>query len=188
MTNVIQNVRVVDKDEGSDDVRVSRLIQAYNTSEGQIRVVCGVRQEVTPAGATTALIGFGELQSSDDFVSFSAQYLEFRVRAIRFDVYDIQPSSAPTINYWSTYHTIGTLPTPTVEDIMDRPDCRAIPPGTGKASLAWVAHGLPENDFLPTSTSTNLGGLAWYTSPSAAVVGTKYQVTAKYVVDFRGRR
>lgn len=186
--NKIQNVRMVDKDEGTDDVKCDRLIQAYNTSEGQIRVVCGYRQEVSVSAPTTSLIGFGELQSSDDFVSFAAQYLEFRVKAIRVDVYDIQPNSAAVINYWSTYHVIGTLPTPTVEDIMDRPDCRVVAPGTGKVSLAWVAHGYPENDFVPTSNTINLGGVAWYTSPAGAVVGAKYQIATKYVVDFRGRR
>jgi len=187
--NAIQNVRVVDKDEGTDDVLCQRLLQAYASSEGQIRVVCGYRIEVGGISApTTGIIGFGECQTSDDFVSFSAQYNEFRVRAIRFDVYDVQPNSPGTINYWSTYHVIGALGTTTVEDVMDRPDCRAVTPGSGKASLAWVAHGLPENDFLPVTSGTNLGGLSYYLSPISAIAGTKYQITAKYIVDFRARK
>lgn len=186
--NQIQNVRVVDKDEGTDDIMCQRFLQSYQQSEGQIRVVCGYRTEVSPGSApTSGLYDWSALAGTDDFVSFSAQYQEFRVRAIRCDIYDIQPSSNAVINYWATYHQIGGTVPQTAENVMDRPDVRSVAPGDGKISLAWVAHSIPEMQFQSVSSYNGLGGVVSYTSPSAAVTGSKYSVLVKYIVDFRGR-
>lgn len=186
--NAIQNVRMVDPDEGSDDAKVSNMISAYSTSVGQVRVVCAFQQDVvlTQAGSTT--YGWDTLTATDDFISFAAQYLEFRVRGIRFDVFDIQPNSAPVINYLATFHQIaGNVPS-TPADIVDRPDSRSIVPGTGRTRLAWLAHGQPEMEFQSTTSYDNYGGLVFYTSAAAAITGAKYTLIGKYIVDFRGRR
>lgn len=93
-------------------MKCQRLFQAYNVSEGQIRVVLGFHQELSgyaAGGISTGIISFSDMANTDDFLSFSAQYLEFRVRAIRFDVYDLQPNNTSVVNYWSTYHTVGGL-------------------------------------------------------------------------------
>jgi len=188
MKNRIQNVRVVDKDEGADDIVCQRFLQSYQESEGQIRVLCNVRTEISPgSAATSGLVDFSALAGSDDFVSFSAQYLEFRVRAVRFDIYDIQPNAPSTINYWATYHQVGGTPPQTFENIIDRPDSRSVAPGDGKTTLAWVAHGIPEMAFQSVNSYNGLGGLVNYISPSSAVSGTRYTIIAKFVVDFRGR-
>jgi hypothetical protein len=186
--NRIQNVRIVDKDEGTDDVVCQRVLQQYQQSEGQIRVLCSYRTEISPGNAaTTGVVDFSALASTDDFVSFSAQYLEFRVKAIRFDVYDIQPNAAATVNYWATYHQVGGTPPQTQENIIDRPDVRSIAPGDGKVTLAWVAHGIPEMAFQSVNNYNGLGGLVNYVSPAAGYTGARYTVIAKFVVDFRGR-
>jgi hypothetical protein len=186
--NVIQNVRMVDPDSGTDDIKVNSLLSAYKVSEGQIRVVCTGNQDLTPAGGSSASYSTDLLTSTDDFISFAQQYQEFRIRAIRFDVFDVQPNSASTINYLATYHQIdGNVPG-TAADVVDRPDSRTIPPGTGHARLAWVAHGQPEMEFQSVTSYQRFGGLVFYTSPSAPVVGTKYSLIAKFIVDFRGRR
>jgi len=189
--NTIQNVRVVDSDEGTDDLRCQRIIQHLSSSEQQIRVLCNFRGELAPGsgGAASSFYDFGTLASTDDFISFAAQFQEFRVRAFRADCYDIQPSSPATINYWATYHSVGNAAPPAgAEDIIDRPDARIIAPGTGKVSLSWVAHGLPEMGFQSITTYTALGGLAVYVSPSTTITGSKYTVVIKFAVDFRGRR
>lgn len=189
--NLIQNVRIVDKDEGTDDMKCQRLIQSYNVSEGQIRVVLGFHQELSgyaAGGISTGIISFSDMANTDDFLSFSAQYLEFRVRAIRFDVYDLQPNNTSVVNYWSTYHTVGGTTTADLESTLDRPDARAISPGDGKASLAWVAHSIPEMGFQRVDTFNGLGGLSYYTASATVVNNTKYSIVAKFVVDFRGRR
>jgi len=186
--NAISNVRIVDKDDGTDDIQCQRFLQAYKVSEGQIRVVCGYRGELsqgaTPAGG---IVSYGELTGTDDFVSFVGQYKEFRVRAIRFDVYDLATNTSSAINFWSTYHQIGGGVAVGFDDVVDRPDSRAITPGTGFASLAWVAHSIPEMAFQDTANYNALGGLSYYVGGGATATN-KYSIVAKFIVDFRGRR
>lgn len=187
--NLIQNVRIVDRDEGTDDLVIQRLLQQYVQSEGQIRVVCGFRFEVTPGTTVNSgIVSFAELLATDDFTSFAAQYQEYRVRGIRFDVYDINPNSSVAINYWSTFHQVGGPVPIGIEDILDRPDARSLSPGDGRQSLAWAAHGIPEMQFNSVGSNPGLGGLSYYVSPQAAIAAAKYQIVAKYIVDFRGRR
>lgn len=186
--NAISNVRVVDKDEGTDDIQCQRYLQAYKVSEGQIRVVCGYRGELAQ-GTTSAsgVVAFGELTATDDFTAFSQQYSEFRVRAIRYDVYDLAPTVQSAINFWSTYHQIGGTVATGFDDVVDRPDSRSIAPGTGMVSLAWVAHSTPEMTFQPVTGFTGLGGLSYYIG-GGPIATNKYSIIAKFVVDFRGRR
>ena len=188
--NTVSNVRIVDKDEGTDDMICQRIIQQLKTSESQIRVSCNYRQEFSPTTTPiTGTIDFVDMTgSTDDFASFSAQFREFRVKAIRFDVYDVAASSGVSLNFWSTFHVVNdAVPPIGLEDIVDRPDSRVIPPGTGHTSLAWVAHGIPEMSFASVDSSVNYGGLSYYMS-AAASTGVKYSVIAKFIVDFRGRR
>jgi len=184
--NIIQNVRIVDKDEGGDDVKVQRMLNQMNQSESQMRVICGYQSTLNVA-VSSGVIGFGELLTTDDFVSFAAQFQEYRVTGIRFDIYDVN-QSAVVVNFWSTFHQIsGSVPV-AVEDIMDRPDCRSLSAGEGKASFAWLAHGIPERAFNNVGTNAGLGGLAYNLSPAAASTTAKYTIMAKFIVDFRGRR
>lgn len=185
--NAISNVRVVDKDEGTDDIQCQRFLQAYKVSEGQIRVVCGYRGELSQSTTSGGgIVAAGELTATDDFTSFIAQYKEFRVRAIRFDIYDLAPTQNSAINFWSTYHQVGGSVAVGFDDVVDRPDSRAIAPGTGMVSLAWVAHSTPEMTFQSTTSYNSLGGLAYYIGGGPTVTN-KYSIIAKYIVDFRGR-
>jgi len=183
----IQNVRLVDKDEGSDDILVSSMLSRMTKTESQTRVVCGFQETVTPSGPTGGIYSLATLQSTDDWASFSAQFKEFRIRAIQFRVFDMQPSSAATINIWATFHTLGGDVGSNPSDIDDRPDARVIPPGTGYVDLNWVAHGQPELEYQPVSAAIPYGGIVYSYSPANTITGTKYQVTCKYIVDFRAR-
>jgi len=188
--DTIQNVRVVDKDEGLDDVKVDRILQALTTSESQIRVSCNLRTELSPGAtvgaATVTTFDFLSAVSSDEFISLSAQFTEFRVRAMRFDIYDIQPN-ASVLNYIGTTHQVSSA-IPTLENILDRPDSRSLTSGQGKISLSWLAHSIPEMAFQDVTTFTNLGGMAVYYNPQISVTGAKYQVVSKFIIDFRGRK
>lgn len=186
--NAISNVRIVDKDDGTDDIQCQRYLQAYKVSEGQIRVVCNARIEVPlNTTASSGVLDYNSLGATDEFASFAAQYREFRVRAIRFDVYDLAPTVLTPINFWATFHNIAGNVPQSFEDVVDRPDSRAISPGTGMTTLAWVAHGIPEMAFQPTVGYQNLGGLVNYIGGAAAAFGGKYSLIGKFVVDFRGR-
>lgn len=185
---MISNVRVVDKDEGSDDIICQRQIQAYNSSEGQIRVVCGFRTELSVGStANTGLVDWSAAVGTDDFQSFAGQYQEFRIRSIRFDVYDLNAATAAPVNFWATYHQVGGSVPQTFDDVVDRPDSRSIAPGLGVTSLAWVAHSIPEMAFQSVTSYNGLGGLVYFNGIGTAVSG-RYSVIAKYVIDFRGRR
>lgn len=182
----IQNVRIVDNDEGTDAVKVSNILSQMSSSNSQIRVVCGYQAIFTPSPANQGIVAFSELVGTDDFSSFALQFKEFRVRAIQFRVFDIQPSQV-VVNYWATFHTLGGTVGNEPDNIVDRPDSRIIAPGTGHIELNWVAHSQPEMEFQAVIASVNYGGLVYNFSPAAVNTATKYQVVAKFVVDFRGR-
>jgi hypothetical protein len=185
--NQVQNVRLVDKDEASDDMKVSSILNSLSVSNSQIRVQCGYTGTLGPAAQINGLIGFSELTGTDDWTSFSGQFTEFRVRAIQFRIFDVQPQSAATINIWATYHVQGGTVSGSFADIADRPDARTVVPGTGWTDLVWAAHGQPEMEFQSITNFNAFGGLVYNVSPASAISGTKYQIIAKYIVDFRGR-
>ncbi len=186
--NSVTNVRVVDDTNGSDSMVTNRFLTEFSKQEGQIRVVCSYRQEI--GFATTAqsiAIGFDGLTSTDDFVSFAAQYQEFRVRAIRFEVIDLF-GTAGAGNFWGTFHQVGGTPPSNIEDVVDRPDSRSVSAGDGRAQLYWVAHGIPEMSFQNVGAFDNLGGLVVYLGSTSAPQPGRYSIVAKYVVDYRGKR
>jgi hypothetical protein len=186
--NRVQNVRVLDETAGSDSVQVQRYLDSYTAQEGQIRVVCSYRQE---AGfgtvATSFSIGYDSLTGTDDFTSFATQYLEFRVRAIRFEIIDLFATPG-AVNFWATTHVVGGTVPSGIEDVVDRPDSRSIAPGDGKVTLHWLAHGIPEMAFQSVTQFDNLGGLVNYLGSTSTAQGGRYSIIAKFVVDFRGKR
>lgn len=186
-TRYIQNVRVVDRDESQDSLRMSRMLTEMSNSNSQVRVQCGYQGTLTPAAQVGGIVGFTELEGTDDWASFTGQYTEFRVVGMQFRIFDNQPS-APAINLWATFHQQGgTVPTG-VNDVVDRVDARVVPPGTGWVELVWAAHGQPEMEFQSVTNYTGYGGLVYNINPATTLTGTKYQIIAKFVVDFRGRK
>jgi hypothetical protein len=185
--NRIQNVRVVDNDEARDSVRVSSILTSLSSSNQQIRVTCSYQGTLSPTGPAGGIVSLAELTSTDDWQSFDDQFTEYRVRAIQFRVFDVQPNSAATVNYWATYHQLGGAVAVSPSDIVDRPDARVLTPGAGWLTLDWAAHGQPEMEFQPVVGGVSYGGLCYNVSPAATITGTKYQIVAKFVVDFRGR-
>jgi len=185
--NRIQNVRVVDNDEARDSVRVSSILTSLSSSNQQIRVTCGYQATLSPTAQAGGIVALNELQSTDDWSSFDDQFTEYRIRAVQFRIFDVQPNSAVVVNYFATYHQIGGTVAVSPNDIVDRPDARVLTPGTGWITLDWAAHGQPEMEFQPISGGISYGGLCYNVSPSATITGAKYQIAAKFVVDFRGR-
>jgi len=185
--NRIQNVRVVDNDEACDSVRVSGILTSLSSSNQQIRVTCGYQGTLTPTAQVGGIVSLAELTGTDDWASFDDQFTEYRVRAIQFRVFDLQPNSPAVVNLWATYHQLGGAVAVSPNDIVDRPDARVLTPGTGWITLDWAAHGQPEMEFQPVVGGLSYGGLCYNVSPAATINGTKYQIVAKFVVDFRGR-
>lgn len=189
--NVVSNVRVVDDYAGHDGLYVDRLLGSLHDSHSQIRVLCSDVYGVTTTttGTQNANVSSSQTRITDDFVAFAAQFETFRVRAYRFDIYDINPGLSAS-GFFGTFHdefTTTTQPTFIAADVVDSPDGQLVPPGTGKLTLAWVAHGTRENDFVSTVNGPDFGGLRYNIQPAASVA-LKFQVYFKAVVDFRGRR
>lgn len=188
----IQNVRIADDAAGEDGLKIDRMISQLQTSESQVRVLCGATYDTNATTtAATYTLSFGDIFATDDFTSMLAQYELFRVTAIKFDIYDVNPSLAAN-NNWSTFHN-DTLNTPayTRAQVADGPDSRVLSSGTGQTTLYWRAHGVEENRFQTTVTTSPaapiqfFGGLRYYVI--GAATGSKYQIVMHAVVDFRGR-
>lgn len=186
------NVRMTDPASGHDGLHVDRMISAIKESQSQTRVLIGdfVGLDVA-AGATLGTYGFDQIFGSDDFTSMLQQWTLFRVRAIKFDIYDINPA-ASLYNVFGTWHDNyeTSIPSYTRANIADLPDSRVISAGTGQTTLYWVAHGTSEEQFQSASSlgsiSQRFGGLKY--SYDGGTPAGKFALQVHAVVDFRGRR
>lgn len=191
--NDIINVRQVDPAAGSDGTYVDRCIASLQNSHSQITVL--VQDSFNINSATTAVTNSfsgAQVVIMDDFVSLAQQFETFRIRAIRFDVYDINPSNA-VVGWFSTFHdqfTAANQPSFAAAGVIDGPDSALVPPGTGKATFYWRARGTLENQFVTDSTTGSVatqffGGLR--IAVAAGTANPKFQLVIKALVDFRGR-
>jgi hypothetical protein len=188
-------VQFVDPTAGPDGAYVDRCISSLQNSHSQVSVLLEDAFTISSGtSVTNAILAGPQIALFDDFVSLSSQFETFRIRAIRFDIYDINPGVS--INaFWSTFHdqfTAGAQPVFTQANVVDGPDSAIVPPGTGKITLYWRAKGTLENQFVTNDSSSvavptqYFGGLRYGIASSASATA-KWQVIVKAVVDFRGR-
>jgi len=192
--NEISNVRVVDQNAGSDGAYIDRCISDLQNSHSQITVLCQDTYTLnSPTTAGTGILAGPQIFNFDEFQSFAAQFETFRIRAIRFDIYDVNPSNT-AVAWFSTFHdqfTAGNQATFTQANVIDGPDSQTVPPGTGKITLYWRAHGTLENEFVTdddsavTTPTQFFGGLRF--ASTAGTAALKYSIVIKALVDFRGR-
>jgi hypothetical protein len=190
----IQNVRIADPVAGKDGLRVDRMISSLKESESQCRIMTGSTLDFSTPTTADALgsFGFDEIFASDDFSTMIQQWNLFRVSAIKFDIYDINPTVAVN-NTWGVWHDNyeGAVPAYTRQNMVDLPDSRVLSSGTGQTTLYWVPHGTAEQQFQAASSSGSAvqkyGGLRYFVAQNAVNV-PKYVVVVHAVVDFRGRR
>jgi len=187
------DVRVLDPYSGPDDSKVERQLTSLQNS-GEIITISST--DSTGVDAQAVIVGgsisWTSISLNDEFISFAQQYKTFRIKAIRFDVYDINP--AVVVNgVFSTWHdvfTATTVPAFTFNNTLDSADSQYVAPGTGKVSFVWVARTPLERSFQATAPGTNpfpdFGGLR-YNLLAASGSATKYRVISKAVVQFRGR-
>lgn len=189
--NTVQNVRVMDEYAGSDAAYIDRCISTMQNSHSQITVLVQFDQLFTSSTSASTFANFSGnlIRSADDFVSLQAQFQEFRVRGIRFDVYDLTAAVSLAVVF-STFHcTAATPPVYNFENVIDGPDSQLIPSGVGKVSFYWRAKGTEENNFQGDSTSDaqilDFGGLRGAIPQSATT--KQFLVIMKCLVDFRAR-
>lgn len=186
--NAVTNVRVVDKDANTDGLYIDRVIGQLFTSESQITVLA--TSSISFIGGASGqgyTVGYNYAITTDEFTAMASQFETYRVRAVRFDVYDLAPTVLGPVA-WSTYHDV-TVPSPTwsFDQVVDGADSKLIPVGEGKATFYWRAHGTTELGWQSTvaTTTTNYGGLRAFFP--AGTQGKTFQVVAKWIMDFRGR-
>lgn len=194
--NRIQNVRVVDPDAGGDGAYVERCITALQNSESTVTVLCNDTFTLSTGASASGLVAGSNtgsnIRGGDEFASMMSQFNTYRIRAVRYDVYDINQTIAAT-NAFSTIHDVvpfdSTFTPPPLAQVVDGPDAKNVPPGMGRASFFWRAKGTLENQFQAGDTvgePADFGGLRWaFFSPTISTA--KYQVVVRAVVDFRGR-
>lgn len=194
--NTIQNVRVVDSDAGSDSAYVERCISSMQNSESITTVLCNdtftLSTGASASGLVAGLFTATNIRGTDDFSSMMGQFNTYRIRAVRFDVYDINQTIAAT-NAFSTLHDVvpfdASYAPPPLAQVVDGPDSKNVTPGMGKASFYWRAKGTLENEFQAGDTigaPEDFGGLRWaFFSPTLSTA--KFQVIVRAIVDFRGR-
>jgi hypothetical protein len=193
--STVQNVRVIDPLAGTDGAKVDRQLAHMQNSADHIQVLLSDSFPIDTAPAVVnGRFDWATIRQFDDFASMAQQFNTYRIRSIRFDVYDISPNTVQPA-YWSTVHdqyTAGDPPVYSVADVIDGMDSQMIPPGTGKAQFSWVAHTLNEKgyyDVTPsTSTAPDFGGLRYSLIAIGGIAQTKFRVSVKAIVDFRGRR
>lgn len=194
--NTVQNVRVVDPDAGNDSAYIERCIAGLQNSESTITVLCNDTLTLATSNAANGLVAgtitASQVRGTDDFISMMEQFNMYRIRAVRFDIYDINQSVAAT-NVFSTFHDVvpfgSSYAPPPLALVVDGPDAKNVPPGMGKQSFFWRAKGTNENQFQAGDTigaPEDFGGLR-YAFYSGTLASPKYQVMVRAVVDFRGR-
>jgi hypothetical protein len=194
--NMVTNVRIVDQNAGTDGAYVDRCVAQFQNSHSQVSVLCQDSYSLTTSSTGgSGVFGASQIRLCDEFASLGAQFETYRIRAVRFDVYDQSPNVQVSA-WFSTFHDsyfTAAQPIFTLSNIIDGPDSAQVPPGTGKLSLYWRATGTSENEFqstLQAGTSVpalDFGGLRYQYSSSTPTAITKYTIIFKAIVDFRGR-
>jgi len=193
--NAVANVRVVDPVAGTDGAYVDRCISELQNSHSQIVVLCKDSFGLDIGTATSrGIIAGPQIALFDEFTSFAVQFETFRIRAVKYDIYDVLPNS-PGTAWFSTFHdefNAGAQPVFTLANTIDGPDSLLVPPGTGKATLYWRAKGTNEMSFVSddgesvNTVTRYFGGLRYFIAAGTATSG-KYQVVVSALLDFRGR-
>lgn len=189
----VQDVRVMDDYAGQDSAKFDRVLSQLQNSHSQVTLCISDEFNIGVSTTNTnSILAGSQVRIFDDFISLAQQFQTFRIKRIRFDVYDINPSLVAT-TVWSTFHdvyTTGNQYVPTFSNVVDAPDSQVLPPGIGKATFVWTAKGTLENTFQSTQNTTpappDFGGLR-YSIVGQPTTGAKYMVVVKAIVDFRGR-
>lgn len=190
--NRISNVRVVDEYAGSDGARLDRMLTDLQNTQSQVRVEIGfsISFSTTTGPDQTGIYSHFSLRGQDEWQSMVQQWQMYRVRAIRFDVYDINPNVV-CFSAWSTFHETSqdSAPAFTFNQVLDGPDAQLPTNGAPKLRFTWMAKGPAEMQFQNVDSdaqdAVDFGGLRWAIGAGAAA--SKFQVVGKAVVDFRGR-
>lgn len=184
-----RQIMTVAQDGDVQGARFDQMVSnaRYNESAVPVLVkaVFGISSVTT---GTSGAYGYTQLAAEDDFVSMAQQWNLFRVKAMRFEVFHVNPGTiAPVV--LSTFHADGGTFTPylTQGSVVDGPDSKYMDAGAGKQVFYWTGNNSTERLFQSPESFVDFGGLRFFNEgttgsfPIARVI-----VTAQVV--FKGRR
>lgn len=181
---------VVDNEDAREELRLDRYLSSMDASQSLVNTV--MEGVFTIAGGTTAssaTYSFANIKAITDFTNFSNEFNLFRVKGVKFEIYDTVPNSQGTA-YWATYHIAeGQTAPSTLASVTALVDLKIVPPGDGKTTLTWKASGTKELQFQSANVGsyTDYGGLVVYTPASTAPAPSRWYVVVKAHVQFRMR-
>jgi hypothetical protein len=176
---------VVAPDGDTAAAKVDRMIGELRRSESTCRFLSkSVLNLSSPTSSGGNIYSFANIATNEDFASLSAQFKEWRVSAIRFEVYHVGTPSGPTI--FSTFHTGGGNVATDEESVLDGEDSKYFEPGAGRQCFYWQPSGNLENEYQGITNYTDFGGLRFFqTGGSGAPLYAKVVVSC--IILFRGR-
>lgn len=183
-------VFVVPSDSSHDAKKVNNQIQALKEAGSTTRVLFTLEFPIgtLTSGPNENILDWANIRGDTDWGAFAQQYLTYRVVAIKYDVYDINPANTAT-GIFGTYHIGNPAAQPAYTGklhVLDSPDSREVPPGSGKESFYWKGIGPREQAWYNTGDTDTFGGLR-FSVGTAASSAPKYSVIQTAVIDFRGR-
>jgi hypothetical protein len=171
--------------------RVDRAISSMRASESSTMVLCKSSFRLLTS-TTVPLFNtwtYSQIALTDDFISLSQQFNEFKVKFMKFEIFHTNPTASANVAI-STLHGDfdGGIPSSYTSEanVIDAPDGKYLSPGSEPLVLYWNATGTPENDYQNVASFSDYGGFrsALDQTTSVQLVGT---VIATACVVFRGR-
>jgi hypothetical protein len=172
--------------------KIDRTISQMRAGESSCMVLCksAYALSTSTTAATSVVVTYPEIASSDDFVSLAQQFNMFRIKCMRFDLSHTNPSFVGNV-VASTVHSnlVGAIPTgwTSEQSVVDGPDSLYISPGSVREVFYWNGTGVSETEFQDVSTYNNHGGFRAYL-PQQTAASTAGVVVVSAVVIFKGRK
>ncbi len=150
-----------------------------------------VRTTVSVSGSFNAVVAssggtlkYSDLTGTTDFTNFAALYRTYRIVGIEFQIFDQNPTAVVSA-LAGTLHTGGVAPSATLVLVQDCPDSANIKP-YGQHHYYWRPTNQAERLFMDTSSTSDYGGLYFWSLGGTAVTG-KWRYLVRYVVEFKDR-
>jgi len=176
---------VVAPDGDTAAAKVDRQISDLRRSESTLRFLSKSFLNLSsPTTSGGGIVSFSTIVANEDFASLAAQFKEFRISAIRYELYHTGTPAGPTA--FSTFHADGGSVAADEESVIDGEDAKYFEPGAGRQTWYWQPSGSLETEYQGVSSYTDFGGLRYYqTSGTGTPQYGKLVISA--IVLFRAR-
>lgn len=178
------------EDGNPEHAKIDRALSNLSNADVQTAIVVKSTFNVqTVTNNTGSVIDFLNIRSSDEFTTMAQQFMMYKVKWIKFQVYPQLAANTVPMSI-STFHGnyFGSVPVAWVTEssVIDGVDSEYLPIGGRPISFYWIAKGEPENSWLPEDSTQSFGGLRYF-QPGTQVSGIQCRVNMSAMVTFKGR-